>query len=177
MYALIAVISIVILSIVFNILFKKNNISISNRLFTFFSKLLILAGGVILIYLNCVEFNQYQQRKIWEKTTGHVISFDIVGVKTREPEISYQFFANDSVYNGKTNLMTPLFGSRNYQEQTAQTISGNYQTGDSVMVYYNPDFPKESALKITPAWSTYIQFTFGIFIVSIIVALIIPVKL
>jgi hypothetical protein len=107
---------------------------------------------------------------------GKVISFEIVGIKTREPEIIYSFNVKDSVYTGRTNLHTPLFGSRKYQEQTARTISGNYQPGDSVMVYYNPENPKESALKISPVWSTYMQLTFGVFIISIILALMIPQK-
>ena len=123
-----------------------------------------------------MEFNHYQDRKAWKKVEGKVVSFEIVGIKTREPEISYKFSVKDSLYTGRTNLHTPLFGSRKYQEQTARTISGNYQVGEKVMIYYNPENPKESVLKISPVWSTYMQLTFGVFIISIMLALLIPQK-
>ena len=176
MFTLTTLIFIIILSIVFHILFKKNNIVFSNKPLVLSVKLIILLAGMILTYINLIELNHYHDKKNWNKIQGEVISFEIVGIKTREPEISYSFIVNDSVYTGKTNLHTPLFGSRKYQEQTARTISRNYKVGDSVIVYYNPENPKESALKISPVWSTYMRLTFGVFIISIMLALMIPHK-
>jgi len=176
MFTLATFTSIIILGVVFHIIFKKNNIVFSNKPFVLSVKLIILLVGVIVTYINLIEFDHYHDKKFWNKVKGEVVSFEIVGIKTREPEIDYSFNVNDSVYTGRTNLHTPLFGSRKYQEQTARTISGNYQVGDSVMVYYNPENPKESALKIAPVWSTYMQLTFGVFIISIILALMIPQK-
>jgi len=176
MFEILSVTAIIVLTALFYILSKKNGISVANNLLTLSVKLIFLITGAVIIYLNILEFDLYQQRKSWPRVTGQVISFDIVGVKTREPEISYRFTVNEKMYQGKTNLATPLFGSRKYQEQTARTISGNYQVGDSVMVYYNPENPGESVLIIHPGWSVYMQLTFGIFIVAIVLALIIPVK-
>jgi len=176
MFEIIALASILLLAFIFYILFKRNGLHISNKPLILSVKFVILVAGIVLIYVNLSDFNEYTSRKSWQKVAGEIVSFEIVGIKTKEPEISYKFQANNLIYISKTNLETPLFGSRKYQEQTARTISGNYKVGDSVIVYYNPANPEESHLKITPGWSTYIQFTFGIFIVSIMLALIIPVK-
>lgn len=176
MYEAITIISIIVLTAVTKVLFKNNKIVFSNRAPLLAAKLIAFTAGILLIFLNLSEFNAYKIRQSWTKVMGEVVAFEIVGIKTKEPEISYRFMANNSQYLAKTNLQTALFGSRKYQEQTARTISGNYQVGDSVMVYYNPGNPKESRLKITPGWSTYMQHTFGIFLVAIILALITPKK-
>lgn len=176
MFVLIAVISVLILFLISKFLFSKNKIRVSNRPLVLAVNLLILVAGLVLVYVNINEFNAYLTRETWLTTTGEIISFDIVGVKTREPDIGYQFESKGFTYKDTTNLATPFFGSRNYQEQTARVIEGNYKVGDSVIVYYNPVNPKESALKITPHWSTYMQFTFAIMVISVVLALLFPQK-
>jgi len=177
MYVIISLVSISVLTWIFYFLYRKNRIILSNSLPFLSIKLIILLAGGILVYLNIVKFNDYLERKSWPMVKGEIIDFRIVGIKTREPEISYRFQAKSTFFEGHTNLATPLFGSRRSQEQAARAISGNYHVGDSVMVYYNPKNPQQSALKIRPQWSTYLQFTFGIFIVSGMLALIlIPLK-
>jgi Protein of unknown function (DUF3592) len=176
MFEIISLSAIIVLTLPFYVLFRKSGISVKNNLFSISVKLVVLVTGAVIVYLNIIEFDLYLQRKNWPRVSGQVTSFDIVGIKTREPEISYRFSVNEKFYQGKTNLDTPLFGSRKYQEQTARTISGNYQVGDSVMVYYNPGNPAESVLIIHPGWSVYIQLTFGIFIIAMVLALMIPAK-
>jgi len=176
MFKLVSIVVIILLTLIFYFLFNKNKISVANNLLMLTVKLIVLSAGLIIVYINTIEFEHYQQRENWPKVMGKVIAFEIVGIKTREPEIHYSFTVHKKVYNGKTNLATPLFGSRKYQEQTARTISGNYQVGDSVIVYYNPDHPEESVLKIHPGWSVYMQLSFGLIIVAAVLALIIPAK-
>lgn len=115
-------------------------------------------------------------KKSWQMIKAKIISTDVVGQRTKEPQIYYKYQIGDSVYTNVSNLESAFFGSTSYQDQTARRILRNYKSGDSVSVYYNPDNPSESALKIHPVWSTYIRFTFGIFITSIVLALIITVK-
>ena len=177
MYEIISLISISVLSPLFYFLFKKNRIVLSNSLPLLSVKTIIFLAGILLIYFNIVKFNDYLGKKSWPMVKGEIVDFKIVGIKTREPDISYRFLVNGTFFVGHTNLHTPFFGSSKSQEQTARAISGNYQVGDSVMVYYNAVNPQQSALKIRPLWSTYIQFTFGILIVSGMLALIlVPLK-
>jgi len=172
MYEIISFISISVLSLVFYFLFKKNRIIISNRLAWLSVKIIIFLAGIIIVYINIMKFNDYLDKKSWPTVKGEIVDFKIVGIKTREPDISYRFLVKGTSFKGHTNLATPFFGSSKSQEQTARVISGNYQVGDSVMVYYDANNPKYSALKIRPLWSTYMQLTFGIFIVSGMLALI-----
>lgn len=115
-------------------------------------------------------------KKSWKRIKAKIISTDVFGKRTREPQIYYKYEIGDSTYTNESNLEPSFFGSTSYQDQTARRILGNYKSGDSVSVYYNPDNPSESALKIHPVWSTYIQFTFGIFVTSIILALMFTAK-
>lgn len=135
--------------------------------------LLVLVGGVLDLNNSMNNIKDFLDRREWPVVAGEIVSLQVVGIKTREPAIKYIYKVEDKTYSNTTNLNTPFFGSSKSQQQASQTILSNYAIGDTVIVYFNPQNYSESVLKVTPHFTIFMQYSFGIFLTAILLALII----
>ncbi len=126
--------------------------------------LLFIGFGLFLIIRQLNTLEEYSRLKHWQKTQAIIEKTQIVGQRAIRPQIWYRYRADDSLFAGTSNLETPGFGGRNNRKQTARNILKAYPQGDSVTVYYNPDKPSDSRLKINPPWHIYMKLSFGAFL-------------
>ena len=164
---------IVIISLIGIYLIRK-----SRSLKTFNNALLILVsiillGSLFVIYNSVNELNAFLDRREWPVVAGEISSIEMKGLKTHEPVIHYKYGVKDELFEGSTNLGTPLFGGSKSQKRVAQTILDSFNIGDTVTVFFNPADYSHSVLKVTPNWSVFIQYSFGIMLASIMFMLII----
>ena len=154
------------------ILHKSTSLKSFNNSLLFLVSLSLL-GSLFVIYNSVNGLNAFLDRREWPIVVGNVSSIEMKGIKTHEPEIHYKYKIYDEIYTGTTDLGTPLFGGSKSQKRVAQTILDSFNVGDTVTVFFNPADYSHSVLKVTPNWSVFIQYSFGLMLASIMLILII----
>ncbi len=120
----------------------------------------LLAGGLLLPY-SAPEINAEIESRSWPTTEGIVSDTTRVGQRAILPLITYSYQVDGINYTDSTDLAVPGFGSRRYRGQTASKILEAYPPGKTVKVRYNPDNPKESALRPGLRWAPLMRLTLG----------------
>ena len=107
------------------------------------------------------------QKRQWPATIAEVTDSKVLGNRAFYPQITYQFKINNNIYRKNTDLSTPGFGGKRSRYDTAEIIVSEYPQGKKVKVYYNPQDPHDSYLRIGPYWSDFVQFSFGLVLYGI----------
>jgi len=161
------ILSIFILTFLMLLLLRKSLFLSSRKKLLLIPAILVIISGWFLIQKTVDELDDFKTRMNWESVNGEITEAKIVGLKTKEPQIEYSYIVKENIFKGESNLGIAMFGSNKAQDQTARNIVSNFQIGDSIKVYYNPKKENESVLKLTPHWSTFMQFSFALFLISI----------
>lgn len=135
--------------------------------------LLILAGSVFILNKSLDEINDFLDRREWPLIAGEITTLDIKGDKTREPIIKYKYVLDGKFYHGQSSFDTPLFGGTKSQQRVSMAILNEYSVGDTVIVHFNPNDYSKSVLKVTPYWSSFIQYSLALLLSAFMAALII----
>ena len=113
------------------------------EVFSLISLLLGLAGGICAIVV--------QAAQTWSSTMGTVLSSSVQTRPTGRshstfPVVVYQYEVNGKTYQSQTIKAGDQFMNIRVIGEAQATVA-RYPIGASVMVYYNPENPAESALE------------------------------
>jgi hypothetical protein len=114
--------------------------------------ILILVGlGIFLYRRNQQSTAARQAAKSWSSTIGTILMSTVQTRRTGRshstyPVVVYQYEVNGKSYQSQTIKAGEQFFNVRVMGQ-AQTTAARYPVGASVMVYYNPANPAESALE------------------------------
>ena len=136
------------------------------EVFSLISLLLGLAGGICAIILSILLFvalgiflyRRSQQRiavkqaaQTWSSTMGTVVSSSVQTRHTGRSHSTFPVVVYQYEVNGKTYQSQMIKAGEQFMNirviGEAQTTVTRYPIGASVMVYYNPENPAESALE------------------------------
>lgn len=133
----------------------------------------VLIAGLFVVNNSVNELNAFLERREWPVVAGRISSAEMKGLKTHEPVIKYMYQVEGVMYQGNSNLGTPLFGGSKSQRRVAQTILADFSAGDTIRVFFNPHDYAQSVLKVNPKWSVYIQYSFSLIVSSLMLTIII----
>ncbi|MDH3891558.1 MAG: DUF3592 domain-containing protein [candidate division Zixibacteria bacterium] len=126
--------------------------------------LLVMHVGVLLVIWMTGEIIQINQTANWPTQTGHIIEAVIGGGRAYRPEVRYRYTVNNQVYTGESSLNAPGFGGKRKRYDAASSLIEQFQPGDSVIVFYNPEQPSESTLSTVPTWDVFVKLVCGVFV-------------
>ena len=164
--------------LVFLILYFLEKIPVVNRSFLIAS-VIGLTAGIILVLCETGTGNYYKSVKSWPRIDAQIIKSEVEGKRAVLPEIFYNYTVKGEKYQGKSDLATPGFGSRNKRILTARTIVAGHPEGSVITIAYNPQNPAESTTQLHPPWNYYGKTGFGLFLIlcsAQIIFLRLPVK-
>ncbi|NOG43900.1 MAG: DUF3592 domain-containing protein [Calditrichaeota bacterium] len=115
-----------------------------------------------MIHNSTEDFKRYNEMTKWSTINGVILDGKVVGERAKRPELAYNYHVDGVTYTGYSDLATPSFGGKNYRDQSSRAVVSKYEKGDSIHVFYNPQNPEQSVLKILPKWSSYLQYGLGI---------------
>lgn len=121
---------------------------------------LIFLAGIILAVISANHLKEFKKYKTWPKTKGTITIAKVVGNRAFRPDIEYQYEVDGVQYSGTSFLNVPGFGGRTNRLDAAEKIVKQYESKD-ITIFYNPQNPGESLLKINPPYSVYLQLAFG----------------
>ena len=130
----------------------------------------LLIPSVWLIIDQETQIREGFQRRSWPIVKAVIVDTKVVGERAYNPELTYRFQIDSMTYINKSNLHTPGFGRKRSRKQTSKIIISDYQIGNHLNVYYNPDNPLESYIRTGPYWTDYMQLSTGILILYIAVS-------
>ena len=170
MYVLIIIsVTIIIAAITGVFLGNKKGLNFRNRwlnlLFIF-----LLFPAVWLILDQEAQIREGFHRRSWPIAKAVIIDTKGVGERAYNPELTYRFQIDSMTFINKSNLHTPGFGRKRSRKQTSRIIISDYQIGNQLNVYYNPENPLESYIRTGPYWSDYMQLSTGILILCMAVS-------
>lgn len=137
------------------------------------ASLLVMHGGVLLVIWTVDDLRQTRKMENWPIQTGLVVEVAIEEGRTFRPEITYRYVVNNVEFTGTSHLGAPGFGGKRKRYDVASNLIEQFQAGDSVDVYYNPDQPSESTLSPSPSWDLYVKLATGalVFAIALFVAM------
>jgi hypothetical protein len=132
---------------------SKTHLGLREILFLIFP--LIFAGaGVMLIAVGITSYKKTKSTESWSTTTGTVRSSGIrrhndEGTIKYAPEVDYQYSVDGQQYMSSV-IRSEIFVHFNDENEARQFLRG-YPPESKILVYYNPDNPKESVLQAKAA--------------------------
>ena len=155
-----------ILTLLFSIilisLVLKYNVLIRLKIIIIVVTIFLITAGLFMIYNSTADFACYQEMKKWTAVKGIVVDGRVVGERAKRPEVIYSYKVGTALYEGRSDFGMPSFGGKNYRDQSSRAVVKEFKKGDSVCVYYNPKKNKQSVLKISPKWSSFLQYGLGV---------------
>jgi hypothetical protein len=167
MIFLLGCISSVIISLFLFALFRRHNLFKTQKSFFLSFFVSVLIGATTLLYFSAHKFDYYSQLKKWPVTSGIVVATKIVGDRAVMPQLYYQYSISGKQFTDSSDLATPAFGNKKFRDQTARNVLKDFNQGDTIRVYYNPENMAESVLKINPSWSSYMRYGLAIILQTI----------
>ncbi len=167
MLLIIATVTIFIISVILNYLVVKYKVFIRFNLTAVILNAFLFIAGLFMIFNSTEAFDRFSEMKTWPVVTGVITDSKVVGERAKRPELDYRYTVNGKAYLGNSDLATPSFGGKNYRDQSSRAVISKFNKGDSVKVFYNPDNLEESVLKISPKWSSFMQYGLGIIFLSL----------
>lgn len=132
----------------------------TRRIFATLS-LLLFHVGIALIFLFSNKLNSYGEYKTWGRVTGTIVSAKVIGIRAFRPDIQYEYLVEGTRYTGTSFLNVPGFGGRSNRRDAAHKLVNQFGPGKKLTVFFNPQKPKNSLLKISPPYSVYVQLAFA----------------
>jgi hypothetical protein len=137
----------------------------------FLVALLIVAGGLIVVFGELSASRTLKQTQTWPETAGEVLSFQLSRSYLGDffASIRYRYQVDGVDYTGDTirpgGRMT--FRSR----RLARELQDRYKLGVNVPVYYNPDNPMECCIdrEQTAAGSSAMYWGLAIVVLGVFV--------
>ena len=71
-------------------------------------------------------------------------------------------------FSGISNYSHPAFGGAKKRRLDAQNVIGQFAEGDSVLVYFEPENPRNSKIKVGPTWDIFIRLSLACTIIMIL---------
>ncbi len=126
--------------------------------------ILITCTGLIIAVFESESINGYLEMRSWPAVNGTIRTSTVVEERAFRPEVTYEFHVNGSDYSRTTDLQMPPFGGRTSKMDAAQKLSGMYPDNSRVVVYYNPENPNNSRIKIGVPVENYLKLSFSFFL-------------
>ncbi len=124
----------------------------------------ILGAGMTLFQMSHLQ--SYAIYKKWGMINGIVTDAQVTEkMNTYRPKISYSYIVNGHTYTGNSDMDVPGFGGKQKMFDVAETTVRDMAPGSIVPVFYNPENPSDSKLRVTPTWNVFGQIGFGAFLV------------
>ena len=102
----------------------------------------------------------------WPVIEGEIISSEVAGDRAFHPQISYSYEVAGKRYTGTSALNAPGFGGKRNRLEQAEILTAMYPPGSPRSVHFNPSHPAVSVLKTGVTYNTYLQLTFGTFLLA-----------
>ncbi len=132
---------------------------------SFILTLVSLCLGSILTGSRLYYLQDHLEQK-WLSVEGEVVSSEVIGDRAFHPDIRYRYCVSNQEYLGSTDLNTPPFGGKRNRLETAESIVGDFPVGKKIKVYYDPENPSISMLRIGIKYGIYIQLAAGILLLN-----------
>jgi len=129
--------------------------------------LIFLISGIVTLFCAIGSLEKAKTSENWPTTEGQVVSSDIVtGIDWRrtgkdrrtyttyKPIVLYEYSVNDTKYS--SNMVSFVGEDESEMQGHARRIVNRYPPGKKVIVYYNPDNPKEAVLETGVSPITYV---------------------
>lgn len=112
----------------------------------FLVAVLIVAGGLVVIFGELSAARTLEKMKAWPETSGEVLSFELSRSYLGDffAGIRYRYRVDGVDYTGDT--IRPGGRMTFRSKRLARELEGRYRSGLEVPVYYNPDNPAECCL-------------------------------
>lgn len=135
--------------------------------------LLVMHGGVLLVIWTTDDIHRSGQIAGWPVTTGYIVEIAIEEGRTFRPECVYRYTIDNEEYTGSSHLGAPGFGGKRKRYDVASNLIEQFQPGDSIDVFYDPDQPSESTLSPSVSWDVYVKLATGalVFTIALFVAM------
>ena len=117
--------------------------------------------GYGFISLNSAEIEEAFAKRSWPKAAGEIIAAELSEPPAFRPLITYSYQVGDSVYQAVTDLGTPPFGGKNKRKSTAERIVDLYPVGKNVGVFYSPENPAESTIRVSAKFNKFVILSIG----------------
>lgn len=133
------------------------------RIMIFLAGTLLISGGIISILKGV-------QTQNWPSVQGLVISTDVVKISRSgsspsfKPIVQYSYNVDEEIYrNSRLGVLSQTYGKADKAEQYILP----YQSGNPVLVYYNPETPEDSLLEVGINWGSYLMAAVGLIFILI----------
>ncbi len=115
-----------------------------------------------MTWLGADGLSQAQLKKSWPIVSGEIISSVVSSERDRAPKIQYKYIIQGDTLTGVSNMNLPAFGGKGSRQDAAGKVVKAFPTGTVLQVFYNPDDPKDSYLKISPTWDVFMKLGLGV---------------
>jgi hypothetical protein len=124
----------------------------------------VLGGWMTIHQMN--HLKSYDIYKQWAMINGTVTDAQVTEtMNTYRPKISYSYIVNGHTFSGSSDMDVPGFGGKQKMFDVAETTVRDMAPGSVIPVFYNPENPSDSKLRVTPTWNIFAQIGFGIVLV------------
>ncbi len=121
---------------------------------------IFLLFNTIIFLLACVYLvRKGYKSKHWPSVEGTVIESRVYYSNGESAHMTYSYVVNGRKYTGNNITVESIFW---YTTRSAGRIASRSKKGDRIKVYYNPENPGDSVLKVGVCPETYIGLVLGI---------------
>jgi len=117
--------------------------------------------GCVLIISQSNNIIEHISRMSWNKTEALIIKSEITGERAIRPQIEYSYLIDSISYRGETDLDVPMFGGKRKKYDVASELIKGFHTGDTIMIFYNPNKPEASFYKSQIKWNIFAKLALG----------------
>ncbi|HSS66602.1 MAG TPA: DUF3592 domain-containing protein [Gammaproteobacteria bacterium] len=112
----------------------------------FLVAVLIVAGGLVVVFGELGASRKLEKARSWPETKGEVLSFSLTRSYLGDffASIRYRYRVEGTDYTGDT--IRPGGRMTFRSKRLARELEGRYKTGVTVPVYYDPENPAECCI-------------------------------
>lgn len=127
---------------------------------------LFVIVGIVLLVLAVMEYKRIKSSSLWKNTQGKIVTCKIIRRRPHrraaqyETLVEYEYDINQKTYfNDKVTL---AFGKYLHRSSaSAENAIKNYNKGDAVEVWYNPDDLNQSCLDKSVDYKSLLIYVVG----------------
>jgi len=139
---------------------------IVNNFLANIGSILIMAMGIIFLYIAVFQYFQSRNMEEWQVTNGKILSTRIQQTRALyNPIVEYSYIVQNVKYQG---WLISINGKVTNKIQVAREWIAPYTQGKEVVVHYNPKNPKMAVLETSFSVRVMmIEILFGLFLLSL----------